>query len=604
MVIFFIDLLNRSIAVAWLVILVIAVRALVKNMPQWCRFVLWGTVALLLILPFTPRRFIMMPAEENVVWGKVCVVAVILWIVGMLGLLGHEIIKYVRLKYHYRMAISYDEKVYYDDNVEIPFVLGALEPHLYLPKNLSEEEEQEIIEKEKYRISHGVYLWKALGGILRSVYWFQPTVWIGCHIFLRDLEQVGVRKERISVLRHVLAMLLCIAAVALGTWILTASEEGWKNSGGSEQVNGETSSDNEEPESWTYMHPRTGLTITLNENGSAGISDMASSILPNGVSGTYSRKKNILTITSSDGENEYHFLMDGYNLIFYKYISSDISTVSRRVKDIEDEAYFEPMFDAVQGVYYPGLENPEGYNGSGLISGGDDYRYYRDYGGLYFQDKVYASTEVYESEYKSDLPLDEVLGEELGTVYGNRFGGWSYRSDIVGTWLTGTVYKVKGYDENYRVAIYYEKKEILYEQVQVEEHIYTGKPIGTGRTLSYCLKIYDCLNDIWLYHGEELFQDRMHLENSVGVLWFADAKDDLLTEFYEALNNATFVDEDEESLPDFAEETGKEIIFEDKLGLLVRLMIYESGYVVHEADGNTFIARVNPEICKRVIDKL
>ena len=593
----FTGLLNRSITAAWLVIFVIAVRALVKNMPQWCRFVLWGTVALLLFLPFTPRSFIMMPTEGNTIWRTVCLFSVVLWIVGMIGLLGHDITKYVRLKYHYRMAISYDEKVYYDDNVEIPFVLGAMEPHLYLPKNLSEEEEQEIIEKEKYRISHGVYLWKVLGGILRSVYWFQPAVWIGCHIFLRDLEQVGMRKERISVLHHVLAILLCIATLTLSAWGLPAEKDGWKNPGGSEQANDETSSDNEEPESWVYMHPRTGLTITLDENGYARISDMASSILPNGVSGMYSRKKNILTITSSDGGKEYHFLMDGYNLIFYKYISSDISTVTRRVRDIEDEAYFEPTFDAVQGVYYPGLNNPEMYYNSMAIGAG--YLF----GDLYYQDQVYKEKELYRSENKADLPMEELLGEEIGPVYGNSMGKWSYRSDLIGDFFVGTLYQVKGYGESFRVAIYYEEKEILYEQVQVGNDIYTGKSIGTGQTQYYCIKIVDCLNDIWLYHGEELFKDRMHLEDSVGVSRFADAKDELLIEFYETLNQATFVDEDEESLPDFAEETGKEFLFEDRFGLLVRLMIYESGYVIHEADGNTFIAKVDPEICKRVIDK-
>ena len=46
----FLELLNRSIAAGWLVLAVVAFRALLKHAPKNLRCLLWGLVALLLII--------------------------------------------------------------------------------------------------------------------------------------------------------------------------------------------------------------------------------------------------------------------------------------------------------------------------------------------------------------------------------------------------------------------------------------------------------------------------------------------------------------------------------------------------------------------------
>ena len=48
----FLKLLNMSIAASWLVLAVIALRFLLKKAPRWISCLLWGIVALRLVMPF------------------------------------------------------------------------------------------------------------------------------------------------------------------------------------------------------------------------------------------------------------------------------------------------------------------------------------------------------------------------------------------------------------------------------------------------------------------------------------------------------------------------------------------------------------------------
>ena len=48
----FIELLNRSIAAGWLILIIILLRALKLRFPRWIFCLLWGIVGLRLALPY------------------------------------------------------------------------------------------------------------------------------------------------------------------------------------------------------------------------------------------------------------------------------------------------------------------------------------------------------------------------------------------------------------------------------------------------------------------------------------------------------------------------------------------------------------------------
>lgn len=63
----FITVLNISISASWMILAVLLVRLLVRRLPRWITCVLWGLVALRLLLPFSiPAPFSLLPSEETI----------------------------------------------------------------------------------------------------------------------------------------------------------------------------------------------------------------------------------------------------------------------------------------------------------------------------------------------------------------------------------------------------------------------------------------------------------------------------------------------------------------------------------------------------------
>ena len=52
----FLKLLNLSISASWLVLAVLVLRLVSKRSPKWMNVLLWGIVALRLMLPFSIER--------------------------------------------------------------------------------------------------------------------------------------------------------------------------------------------------------------------------------------------------------------------------------------------------------------------------------------------------------------------------------------------------------------------------------------------------------------------------------------------------------------------------------------------------------------------
>ena len=57
----FIKLLNMSIAAGWLVLAVILLRFVLKKAPKWVNPLLWGVVALRLVMPFSVESVLSRP---------------------------------------------------------------------------------------------------------------------------------------------------------------------------------------------------------------------------------------------------------------------------------------------------------------------------------------------------------------------------------------------------------------------------------------------------------------------------------------------------------------------------------------------------------------
>ncbi len=235
----FFKILNMSISASFLIPAVLLIRLVFKKAPKWVNVLLWGIVALRLILPFSieselsllpesdwvkeeaiqpsqpsideiivpdtivtapdngpGNTVIIQPSEPNIVINKGVSLPTVLsyvWLSGIALLLIYTAVSYAKLRAAVREAVimkdeTYGGKIYMSENIPSPFVLGVLRPGIYLPYRISPKDISHVIAHERAHIRRKDHLWKPLGFILLAVHWFNPLMWL-CYILLcRDIE--------------------------------------------------------------------------------------------------------------------------------------------------------------------------------------------------------------------------------------------------------------------------------------------------------------------------------------------------------------------------------------------------------------------------------
>lgn len=219
---FFLTLLNRSAAAGWVVLAVLLLRLLLGKAPKWIRVVLWGFAAFRLIAPVSPEsRFSLVRGElsipqsvfsqgENRAAGNpvgnegelllpsaagdgetarlAFQVISVLWLIGVLAMLCYLAVSSVRVRRRVREAVWLSGNVWECDALPTPFVFGILRPRIFLPSSTEEADRACILLHERAHVRRRDPLWKLLGFLLLSVYWFHPLLWLAYFFFCRDLE--------------------------------------------------------------------------------------------------------------------------------------------------------------------------------------------------------------------------------------------------------------------------------------------------------------------------------------------------------------------------------------------------------------------------------
>ena len=230
MSVIFLKLLNLSISASWLVLVVLALRLVLKRAPKWVNVLLWGMVALRLMLPFSIESALsLIPSAETVspevvqfdpaptitsgvtiidnavnpslsesfaaaplasvnplyVWTYL---AGWVWLLGLAAMLAYALVSYLRLRRRVSASIPLRENIYVCDEVPSPFILGIVHPRIYLPSALDEAQRGSVLSHERAHLARRDHWWKPLGFALLAVYWFNPLLWLAYTLLCRDIE--------------------------------------------------------------------------------------------------------------------------------------------------------------------------------------------------------------------------------------------------------------------------------------------------------------------------------------------------------------------------------------------------------------------------------
>ncbi len=226
---FFLNIVNMSISASWIVLAVLILRLLLKKAPKWITVLFWGIVAVRLICPFSIESVMSLIPSAETISPEIMMdntpeinsgipilnntinpvinesfapdpsasanplqilipVLSVVWLVGIAVMFAYTVISYFRVKSKICTAVLLRDNIYQSENVVSPFVLGIIQPKIYLPFNINEQDMSHVIAHEQAHIRRKDHWWKPFGFLLLALHWFNPLVWLGYVLLCRDIE--------------------------------------------------------------------------------------------------------------------------------------------------------------------------------------------------------------------------------------------------------------------------------------------------------------------------------------------------------------------------------------------------------------------------------
>ncbi len=226
-------ILTMSLSGSIVILLVLALRLMLKKAPARLVCLLWVLVGLRLLLPlhfeasfslqpdtqqllqpvvsdreYAPQEYVpqdMIPAmpsageditvnidtgvttsvQRTVDW---MTVAAYVWALGACAMLIYTAVSYIRLKRQVKSAVQAPDGTWDCRNLEGAFLLGYLKPKIFIPAHITGNDREYVISHERNHIAWGDHWTKLIGFLCLSLHWFNPLVWLAYWCLCKDLE--------------------------------------------------------------------------------------------------------------------------------------------------------------------------------------------------------------------------------------------------------------------------------------------------------------------------------------------------------------------------------------------------------------------------------
>ncbi len=214
----FIDLTISGTVAAFVVLIA---RILLRKAPRQLSYLMWVVVFMRFAIPFSAELPILpaITVQGGVTQGTLTVpdisagvaipdigaaipsitealpqaqnvteVFVNIWLAGVIVLFIYMVASYIIIKIGVRFAIKEKGRIYRCDDIKTPFVLGVINPKIYLPSNISQEDFNNIVLHEQAHINRFDHLTKPVFFAITMIHWFNPFAWIAYHFMNNDME--------------------------------------------------------------------------------------------------------------------------------------------------------------------------------------------------------------------------------------------------------------------------------------------------------------------------------------------------------------------------------------------------------------------------------
>ena len=223
----FLQVINMSYIASIVIVFILVARLLLAKAPKKYSYILWAVALVRLIVPISFESVLSLipvnptPVSNDVLYDispnintgmanidqsisgslpSADVVASVnpmqvwifigslIWILGIAILLIYGMVSLIRMKGKLKKANCEKDNIYQSDNVTTAFVLGLIQPKIYLPASLSESEKEYILLHEQAHIKRFDHIIRFLSYLVLCIHWFNPLVWIAFWLSGKDME--------------------------------------------------------------------------------------------------------------------------------------------------------------------------------------------------------------------------------------------------------------------------------------------------------------------------------------------------------------------------------------------------------------------------------
>lgn len=225
----FLEILNMSIIAIYVILFILVLRFLLKKAPKSVSYILWLVVAMRLIIPFNfesslsllPANTNSRPIHQEIIYDQTpeinsgvdlvdsfvneklpvanleasanplqiyTEIASYVWLMGILVLLIYSLVSIWILKRNLKNSRLIDQNIYEANNLKTPFVLGLINPKIYLPAGINDEDKEYVILHEEIHISRKDHIIKIIAFMILTIHWFNPFVWLAYILMSKDME--------------------------------------------------------------------------------------------------------------------------------------------------------------------------------------------------------------------------------------------------------------------------------------------------------------------------------------------------------------------------------------------------------------------------------
>lgn len=197
----FAKLLEISIYGSVMPALILLLRGIFRGISRRVLFLLWAVAAARLTLPFSfetefrvltaPKQHIPEAVNRAAAFESgvsAMHIAAAVWLCGAAVCVMYMLFSILLLKKQTRECAADTSGVLLCDRIPAPFVLGIVNPRIFLPSDIAQEDKRYVLLHEQGHIARHDNIWKPLGFLVVCAHWFNPLVWVAFWAFSQDIE--------------------------------------------------------------------------------------------------------------------------------------------------------------------------------------------------------------------------------------------------------------------------------------------------------------------------------------------------------------------------------------------------------------------------------